>query len=269
MDVRIRDRSQEAIKFDPAPDVVDLGGRKIELIYVGDTACTVDGSSCGHRPFAMSVREYEVNLSLRSLDSLDADAGFDLNPDAPARLLPAVSDCIAIQRPEGAGAAFRRRLPSLGLVHRCGRTQARRPPPMKMTECGSSVSLSRSSEVLRSSSLGRSSGSVWSSRWGMPLINRFLAGDQAEPIEDRLRSRDTVGGRALDLVQRVARGNQHLFRRAASVRASTTKVPVFDQRDGHPCCPGRGGDRDSGVAPAKHNDVEPFGAHFTLLPART
>jgi hypothetical protein len=76
--------AQEGIKFDPAPDVVDLGGRKIELIYVGDTACTVDCSSSGHRPFAMSVREYEVNLSLRSLDSLDADAGFDLNPDAPA-----------------------------------------------------------------------------------------------------------------------------------------------------------------------------------------
>jgi hypothetical protein len=35
----------------------------------------------------MSVREYEVNLSLRSLDSLDADAGFDLNPDAPACFL--------------------------------------------------------------------------------------------------------------------------------------------------------------------------------------
>jgi hypothetical protein len=78
---------QEGIKFDPAPDVVDLGGRKIELIYVGDTACTVDCSSSGHRPFAMSVREYEVNLSLRSLDSLDADAGFDLNPDAPACFL--------------------------------------------------------------------------------------------------------------------------------------------------------------------------------------
>ena len=79
--------AQEGINFDPAPDVVDLGGRKIELIYVGDTACTVDCSSSGHRPFAMSVREYEVNLSLRSLDSLDADAGFDLNPDAPACFL--------------------------------------------------------------------------------------------------------------------------------------------------------------------------------------
>ena len=42
--------AQEGIKFDPAPDVVDLGGRKIELIYVGDTACTVDCSSSGHRP---------------------------------------------------------------------------------------------------------------------------------------------------------------------------------------------------------------------------
>jgi hypothetical protein len=29
--------AQEGIKFDPAPDVVDLGGRKIELIYVSAT----------------------------------------------------------------------------------------------------------------------------------------------------------------------------------------------------------------------------------------
>ena len=78
-----------------------------------------------------------------------------------------------------------------------------------------------------------------------------------------------MGIRTLDFVQRVTRGNEDLFRRAASIRARATKVPVFDQRDGHPCCTGRGGNRNSPVAPAKHNNIELFDAHFTWLPTWT
>jgi hypothetical protein len=68
----------------------------------------------------------------------------------------------------------------------------------------------------------------------------------------------------LDFVQRMASGDKHLFRCAASVWTGAAEVPVLDEGDGHPRRASRPGDRNAGIAATEHDDIEPFRAHFYL-----
>ena len=73
--------------------------------------------------------------------------------------------------------------------------------------------------------------SAMSGRAGRDVADHLLlAIDQRGPVEFRLADRDAVNVRPLDLVQRMARGHQHLFRRAAAVRAGAAQEIRFDHR---------------------------------------
>ena len=66
------------------------------------------------------------------------------------------------------------------------------------------------------------------------LDHVLLAVDQRGPVELRLADRDVMNGRALDFVQRMAGGDQHLLRRAAAVRAGAAEQ--IAPRSSRPTC---------------------------------
>ena len=65
----------------------------------------------------------------------------------------------------------------------------------------------------------------------------LLAVDQCGPVEFGFADRDMVDGGALDFVQRMTSGDQHLLRRAAAVRAGAAEIVRFDHRDRHSGAP--------------------------------
>src|SRR5260370_23756138 len=143
------------------------------------------------------------------------------------------------------------------------------PPPTKITEPGSSRSLSISSEAIMCSAPGIGSGRGFdpvaitmclasSSRLptrikvgtaedaaapdhldvaldhraaevgGDILDHVLLAIDQCGPVQPGFADSDMMDGRAFDLMQRVAGGDQHLLRRAAAIRAGAAEQVLLD-----------------------------------------
>src|SRR5215510_5637160 len=84
----------------------------------------------------------------------------------------------------------------------------------------------------------------------------LLAIDEGRPIEPRLAHDNAVDACPFDLVQRVARRDQHLLRRAAPVRAGAAELAWLDHRHRH-----------AGSATAQNHHIVFFGAHRTFLPA--
>jgi hypothetical protein len=64
-----------------------------------------------------------------------------------------------------------------------------------------------------------------------------------------------------DLVQRVAGGHQHLFRRAAAIGTRAAKVAFLDHRHRHPGLSGRHCDAEAGIAPAQDQHIVAIGCH--------
>ena len=68
-------------------------------------------------------------------------------------------------------------------------------------------------------------------------------------------------GGLLDLVQGVACGHQHLFRRAAAIGAGATEVAFLDHRYRHPGLSGRHCDAEAGIAAAQDQHIVAIGGH--------
>src|SRR5258708_5653756 len=159
------------------------------------------------------------------------------------------------------------------------------PPPTKITEPGSSRSLSISSEVIMCSAPGIGSWRGFdpvaitmclASRRRSPtriafgpvaldhldiatrhrarkvrrdILDQVLfAVDQCGPAQLRLADGDMMNGGALVFVQRVAGGDQNFLRRAAAVRAGPAEIVRFDHRDRHSSASHRTGNANAGVA---------------------
>jgi hypothetical protein len=86
--------------------------------------------------------------------------------------------------------------------------------------------------------------------------HRFLAVDQRWPIDARLTASDVMRFRALDLVERMRRRDEHLIRHATSVGASAAKQIRLDHCDPDARLSRRNGDTHPGVAPAENDDIE-------------
>ena len=95
----------------------------------------------------------------------------------------------------------------------------------------------------------------------------LLAVDEYGPVELRLADGDAVDMRPLDLVQRMAGRHQHLFRRAASVRAGAAEVAGLDHRHRQAGGARRHRHAHAGVAGAQDQHIVFFGAHRFVLQA--
>src|SRR5262245_16876485 len=164
------------------------------------------------------------------------------------------------------------------------------PPPTKTTSRGNCRSLKTSSEMIMCSApaIGRARGfepvamtmcpavmvrpstrtalgpakAAWprmtstprsaaSERGGEMADHLLLAIDQGGPIQPRLAHGNVEPTRPCDLVQRMARGHQHLLRRAAAVRTGAAKEVRLDQRHGEAGSAGRHRHAHAGIAAAQ------------------
>ena len=105
-------------------------------------------------------------------------------------------------------------------------------------------------------------------RVGDAADHLFLAVDQRRPVELGLAYADAMHVRLVDLVQRVARGDQHFLRRAAAVRAGAAEIALLDQRYLEPRLSGRHGDAEAGIAAAEDQHVIAVACHAPDLPER-
>ena len=104
---------------------------------------------------------------------------------------------------------------------------------------------------------------VWDAR-----DHLFLAVDESRPVELGLGYADAMHMGLVDLVQRVAGGDEHLFRRAAAVRAGAAEVALLDHRHFQPSRAGRHGDAEAGIAAAEDQHVVAVACHRLVLPER-
>jgi hypothetical protein len=64
-------------------------------------------------------------------------------------------------------------------------------------------------------------------------------------------------------MQRMASGDQDLFRRAAPVRTSPTKITIFNNGNRHPCRSRRTRHGYSGISAAENDDIEFVGVRVS------
>lgn len=95
----------------------------------------------------------------------------------------------------------------------------------------------------------------------MPLIISLLAVYQRRPIKLRPADADAMNVRLANFVKRVARGNQHLLGRAATVWAGTAEIALLDERHLQPRLAGRYRDAKARVAAAEDQQVVAVASH--------
>ena len=105
-------------------------------------------------------------------------------------------------------------------------------------------------------------------RVGDAAAHLLFAVDQPRPVELGLAYADAMHVGLVDLVQRVARGDQHFFRRAASVRAGAAEIALLDQRHFEPRLSGWHGDAEAGIAAAEDQHIIAVACHAPDLSER-
>ena len=303
MDKGICGRAQVAIHYDAAVGVFDIACGKIQRIDIGNAACAIDdpiGLGC---VLGAVMAEDDAQAAVGGLDPFDADAGPDADANAFALGLEAGDrvgvqgrqqlrqrlengdlsagpriDVAEFQRDHAAAdendragqVPFAEHLVRGDHVFGTGnrqrpRLRARRDHDMLGLELASAdpddIGACENGAALDhfDVALGHRTGEVG----GDVLDHILLAVDQGGPVQPGLADRDMMNGGALDFVQRMTGGDQHLLRRAAAVRAGAAKQILLDHRDRHSGAPCWTGHADAGVAAAKNDHIEFLGAHGT------
>src|SRR5258708_15709011 len=90
MDPRIRSRAQMAVDADAAIGMIDISGRQIQRVDIGDTAGAVDDAIGFRRMLGTPMHEDHTQPSIGGPDALYADPGLVPNarPFALGRQLP-------------------------------------------------------------------------------------------------------------------------------------------------------------------------------------